>query len=299
MGELFPAGRSSITGSVYAVAVQAGASRSLSRYGRLARRAPRAWAAVALAAGLLALAPGARAERAASLSLIVNFTPAGAVSVTLPDGTPVGTTSGSPTVIPAGFYTLVLNGPGDCINLPLFELRGPGVNINDDMLGGEVEVHDLYATFLPNTTYTWHIDRNEAVVYSFRTSAVVSGTQSTGSGSTGSGSGSGTTPTSQDIVGSAIVPFRGTVTARVTAGGMLTLAYKGKRITSLRAGRYTVAVNDRSSSDSFVLQKVNHKPMSLTGPSFIGKRSTSVTLTAGKWLVLPHPGKTAYSIVVS
>ena len=281
----------------YAVGVLAGASRSLSRFGRLARGAPRASAAVVLAAGLLALAPAASGRPAANLSLIVNFTPAGAVTVTLPDGTPVGTTSGAPTVIPAGFYTLVLNGPGDCINLPLFELRGPGVNINDDMLGGEVEVHNLYATFLPNTTYTWHLDRNEAIVYTFRTSAVVSGT-APGTSTTGSQTGSNPTPTSQDIVGSAVAPFRGTLTAGVTAGGMLTLAYKGKSITTLKAGRYTVAVTDRSSSESFMLQKANREPVSLTGAAFIGKRSASVTLTAGKWLVMPHAGKTAYSIVV-
>src|SRR5438128_3676834 len=92
----------------------------------------------ALVAGLLALAPAAQARRADSLSLIVNFTPSGVVTVTLPGGASVGTTSGSPTVIPAGFYTVVLHGPGECINLPLFELKGPGVDIQDDMLGGEV-----------------------------------------------------------------------------------------------------------------------------------------------------------------
>src|SRR5262245_6217706 len=126
---------------------------------------------------LLSLAPVGQAQRAANLSLTVNFTAAGVVTVTLPDGTPVGSTSGAPTVIPAGFYSLNLAGPGECINLPLFQLSGPGVNIQDDMLGGEVEKNTLYATFLPNTTYTWHIDRSANVVHSFRTSSDVVGTQ--------------------------------------------------------------------------------------------------------------------------
>src|SRR5262249_56880281 len=90
----------------------------------------------------------------------------------------VGQPAGAPTPIPAGYYTLLFYGPGDCINLPLFELRGPGVNINDDMLGGETDVHTLYATFTPNATYTWHSDRNEATVYTFRASSDIVGTQS-------------------------------------------------------------------------------------------------------------------------
>ena len=125
-------------------------------------------AASAFLAGLLTLAPAAQSRTAASLSLVVSFTAEGVVSVSLPNGTPVGSTSGAPTVIPAGFYTIVLNGPGECINLPLLELKGPGVNIQDDMLGGETDTHNLYATFLPNTTYTWHIDRSQSIVHTFK-----------------------------------------------------------------------------------------------------------------------------------
>src|SRR5262245_19561459 len=82
------------------------------------------WPAAAFlcAAGFLLLpGPNGHAARTANLSLTVNFTAAGIVTVTLPDGTPVGSTSGAPTVIPAGFYSLNLSGPGECINLPLFK----------------------------------------------------------------------------------------------------------------------------------------------------------------------------------
>src|SRR5262245_60155275 len=65
-----------------------------------------------LAVGVL-LAPGAGARKDANLSLNVNYTAAGLVTVTLPDGTPVGSTSGAPTVIPAGYYSLNLSGPGE------------------------------------------------------------------------------------------------------------------------------------------------------------------------------------------
>jgi hypothetical protein len=267
--------------------------------GRVVPKALRLIATLGAVAGLLAAAPAAPGARRATLTLRVTFTAAGAITVTLPDGTPVGTTSGPPTVIPAGDYTLLFFGPGECINLPLFELRGTGVNINDDMLGGETDVHTLYATFLPNTTYTWHSDRNTALVYSFRASSDVVGTPSTSSTGSGTSSGSNAKPTSQDITGSAIAPFRGTLTAGVSAAGRLTLAFKGRSVSSLKAGRYTVAVSDKSSTNGLLLQKLRHSALSVTSTTFVGKRSLSVTLTPGKWLVLPRLGKPTYSIAVN
>jgi hypothetical protein len=266
--------------------------------GRVVPRALRLVVAVAAAAGLLAAAGPASGIRAADLSLRISFTESGVITVTLPSGAPVGTASGAPTVIPAGFYTLLFYGPGECINLPLFQLRGPGVNINDDMLGGETDVHTLYATFLPNATYTWRSDRNSATVFTFRASSDVVGTGSSTSTTSGSTSGSNVKPTSQDITGSAVAPFRGTLTGAVTAAGRLTIAFKGRSVTSLKAGRYTVAVSDKSSTNGFLLQKAK-RAVSVTGAMFVGKRSLTVTLTAGRWLVLPQLGKPTYSIVVS
>jgi hypothetical protein len=264
----------------------------------VSRKAARLVAAGAAVAALLASAPVAESHRAANLSLRITFAASGTITVTLPDGTPVGTTSGAPTMIPAGYYTLLFYGPGECINLPLFELRGPGVNINDDMLGGETDVHTLYATFLPNATYTWNSDRNASTLYAFRASSDVVGTPtSTTSSSTGT-SGSHAKPTSEDLVGSAILPFRGTLNGAVSAAGRLTVAFKGKSVTRLKPGRYTVAVVDRSSTDGFVLEKAKHAPIGITGGTFLGKRSRSVTLSAGTWLVMPRAGKATYSIVV-
>jgi hypothetical protein len=185
-----------------------------------------------------------------------------------------------------------MNGPGECINLPLFELKGPGVDIQDDMLGGETDTHALYANFLPNSTYTWHIDRNQSVVYTFKASTdSVGGAVPTGSGSSSTSSGKSPKPTSQDITGSGVLPFRGTLTGGVSAAGTLTLAYKGKSVTSLKAGKYTIAVIDKSSSNGFMVEKVNHA-------AFVGKHASAVQLTAGRWLFIPRAGKTAYSIAV-
>jgi hypothetical protein len=263
------------------------------------RRALGTIASTALVLALLALVPVAHARPAAAApSLVVTFSPAGAVTVTLPDGTPVGTTAGLPTAIPAGYYTLVLNGPGNCINLPLFELRGPGVNINDDMLGGETDTHQLYVDFQPGATYTWHLDRSENVVYTFRTTTAVVGTPTGSTGTNASGSTS-LKPTSQDITGSEIVPFRGKLSIAVGANGRLALAYKGKPVRALRAGRYSIAAVDRSPSSGLLLAKLSHAAVTVTGKAFVGKRTTSVVLTTGKWLFMPRAGQAAFSIPVS
>jgi hypothetical protein len=103
----------------------------------------------------------------------------------------------------------------------------------------------------------------------------------------------------QDVVGSARVPFRGRLTSAVTAAGRLTLAYEGKSVTKLKAGRYTIAVTDRSSSNGLMLKKKGGAVLRVSGMAFVGKRSASVRLTAGHWFVMPRVGKRTYSVVVN
>jgi hypothetical protein len=254
------------------------------------------WALRLLVSALVAgaLVTPAEARSGATPTIVVSFTVSGVVTVTL-NGSPVGTTSGPPTVIAGGYYSVLLNGPGDCINLPLFELTGPGVNIQDDMLGGEVDTHSLPTYFVPNSTYTWHIDRSQATVYTFRTSSDVVGS-ATGAGSSSTSSKSGGKATSEDVVGSAIAPLRGTLSGVVTAAGRLSIAYKGKAVKSLKAGRYTITVVDRSSSNGFVV-KGKHTT-SVTGMAFIGKRSVTLSLTAGRWSFGPSAAKSTYTVSV-
>ena len=246
----------------------------------------------ALLAGVLA-APAVAARRATAPTIVVNFSVSGVVTVTL-NGSQVGTTSGQPTVIPGGYYSVLLNGPGECINLPLFELSGPGVNIQDDMLGGEVDTHSLPTYFAPNATYTWHIDRSQSIVYTFRTSSDVVGSPATATPSSKKSSGKAT---SNDVVGSGLLPMRGTLTGVVTAAGQLTVAYKGHHVTSLKAGRYTLTVLDLSKRSGFVV-KGKHGA-SVTGAAFVGKRSMSLSLTSGRWSFGPSAAKSSLTVSVS
>ncbi len=241
----------------------------------------------ALVAALVgALAPVAQARPATNLTLSVAFFADGTINVTLPDGTPVGTTTGAPTVIPAGAYTVVMSGPGGCVILPLFTLKGPGANIVSDMNGGEVDASTYNAYFAPNSTFTWRADRGvAAVTHTFVTSTTVVGSAGAAGGS--SGTTSVAKPTSEDIVGSDVVPFRGTLTAVLSPAGRLSVSFQGQNVASLRAGQYRVAVTDESSRSGLTLEKGAARPLKLTAAAFVGKHTATLRLTAGRWSFQP------------
>jgi hypothetical protein len=263
------------------------------------RRGVKLVLAAAVAAALFAVAPGAQGRSTANLYLYVYFGYDRGVTVKLPDGTPVGVTSGSPTVIPAGFYSVVFVQPG-CVQVPTFEMQGPGVSLAENLSGGEDTTQTDPAILQPNSTYTWRNDANASTVYTFATNSQVLGTQPANpnvplptSGPPNKSSGN------SDVVGSALVPFRGTLVAGVSAAGKLTLHLGGKSVSALQAGRYTVTVTDRSRTSGFILGKPSHGTMTLTGAAFTGKRSRSVDLTAGGWKVMLRPGKPALAVHVT
>jgi len=261
------------------------------------RRALLVTAAVAVA-GLLAISPAAIGRSSANPTIRVQFSLSGTIAVTGPTGAPLGSSSGSPTVIPAGYYTVLLLGPGGCAVIPYFELRGPGENIASNLTEGELDNDSVNAFLQPNSTYTWRNRDVPGNVFTFMTSSEVQGTAPPVAGPKGNESANHTTVKSTDFVGSQILPVRGTITAAVSNAGRLSLAYKGKSIGRLNAGRYTIAVTDKSSTSGFMLQKVSHKATSVTTPRFVGKKSAKVELTPGKWVFTPIGGKQAYTIAV-
>jgi hypothetical protein len=255
-------------------------------------------AATGVAAALLSVSPAALGRSAANPTIRVQFSLNGTIAVTGPTGAPLGTTSGSPTVIPAGYYTVLLLGPGGCAVIPYFELRGPGENIANNLTEGELDNDSVNAFFQPNSTYTWRNRDVPGSVFTFVTSSEVQGTAPPVSGPKGNQAPNHTTVKSTDFVGSDILPFRGTLTAAVNSAGRLSLAYKGKSIGRLNAGRYTIAVTDRSTTSGFTLQKGKRAPLNITGRTFVGKHSAKVDLTPGKWVFTPISGKQAYTISV-
>ena len=57
----------------------------------------------------------------------------------------------------------------------------------------------------------------------------------------------------------------------------------GKAVSSLRAGRYSISVDDRAPHTGFQLEPPKGRTVTVTGPSFVGKRRMTVTLSPGRW----------------
>jgi hypothetical protein len=159
-------------------------------------------------------------------------------------------------------------------------------------------------TLLPNSVYSFADDRNPAagrVVFS--TSGP--GTEAAASNSSSSSASSGGKTISQgtvkntDAVGSNVGAFRGTLTGGVSTTGKLTLTFNGKKVSSLKAGRYTVRVLDETASSAFTLQRMGKAAVTVSGKSFVGKRTLSLTLRTGQWFYYPSSGAKSYFIVVA
>jgi hypothetical protein len=263
---------------------------------RLHLSAARVFALGALAAGLLILAPAAQGRTAAALTVNVTFFTNGSMTVTLPDGTPVGAPSGTPTVIPAGYYTMVLTGPGGCTVLPHFDMQGPGMHVHDNMTEGEVANSSFGVYFQPSATYVWTDEAVPGVVNTFKTSSDIQGT-APNQPATGFQAGKHGTAQSTNPLGSVQLKFRGTLSAAVSSTGKLTLLFKGKSVSSLTAGKYTIVVTDQSNKNGFAFRKIK-RTVTVTGVAFVGKHTGKVSLSAGKWVFTPGVGSKTYALAV-
>jgi hypothetical protein len=265
---------------------------------------------VLLAAGAAGLVAGAASgsHAAVSTTIYAGFDADGNIRMAFADGSMIGTPTPPGTVVPAGTYTIQLNNNGldDAGGQHVFHLLGPGVNLSAG--------NNLYATltwtatFQPSSTYVYQDDLNPTTIRE------VFGTPGSGAGTATAGSSSSVTtptsssttkpktakPTSSDIVGSQVAPFRGTLTGTVDAAGKLALTLKGKSVSTLKSGRYTVTVTDHSSKSGFTVQEVRKGATTVTGVPFVGKHSVTLTLKPGQWFFYAtFVGKKNYFIVIA
>ena len=158
-----------------------------------------------------ALLAASRAVGATALTLDVTFSANNTIAVTLPDGTAVGTAGGAPNAIPAGYYTVVITGPmGLPSGLPYFHLSGPAVDLLSNLNEGGLETDTEHVTLQPSSLYTWTDDALPGIAYRFTTTADIQGAAPGAAVSPKSGK----PAASQDIVGSDVVPARGTLDRR-------------------------------------------------------------------------------------
>ena len=238
--------------------------------------------------GLAGASRGSAATAVPSLTLNVNLS--GALEIVLGNGTRI---RGGAVVPPGPYLVLVASDVPDSRDLfHLFHLYGPSLNVESDLLPCE-NPRPLYTvTLKPSTTYIYEDSRHpELGQVVFTTSA--SGTSSDtagGASPTGAGGKSGGTSSNTSILASngAALPFRGTLAGTVGSVGAVTLTRNGKSVSSLKAGRYSVSVDDRTASAGFQLAPPKGEKVVVTGPSFVGEKRMTVTLSPGRWAFGPH-----------
>jgi len=257
-------------------------------------------ASIALLAAALVLGIGVQSAGAvpvAPFELWIVFHENHTITMAFDDGTPVGTPSGAGAAIAPGSYTLHFE---DSVGVegPDFDLRGPGVSLQEDLFFGESPSATHRVTFLPSSTYTWRNVEQPSTIFSFSTSSGTVTQPTIGGGSSGSSSGgSSKTETSKDIVGSQRVAYRGTLSAGVDSAGKLSLKYLGKPVGSLKSGSYKVSVVDETSKAAFFLQRRNSAATRVSTQPFVGRRSLTLTLKAGQWSFYSTPARRTFFIV--
>jgi hypothetical protein len=247
--------------------------------------------AVVLAAALLSLLGASGARPAAILPTIyVNYTMDCTFSIVDDTGKPV--TSVAPgqyqidvrTPVPFGTIPKNFSDMTACKGMPQFQLTGPGVNIATTLTAG-CESDEAYPAVLqPNATYVATDGNQPSVARGTFTTLASGSAQTITSPYTSSHFGKGTPNSS--IVGSGLTA-KGTLMAVVAPSGAVTLTQGGKAVKKLAPGRYTFSISDKSAKSSFgLLGPKTQATKHLTTAPFVGRKTATVNLTAGRWTFL-------------
>ena len=80
--------------------------------------------------------------------------------------------------------------------------------------------------------------------------------------------------------------------------GQQTLKLAGKTATTLRAGRYRVVVDDRSTKAGLVVGQASKHPIALSGAPAVGKTTHTLTFASGRWFLQSSSGgaKTYFTV---
>jgi hypothetical protein len=257
---------------------------------------------LALVVGVAAFALGALGARAAGPpALYVTYDANGNLSVSVADGVPLGS---SATIAPGPYWVTFDDEFSSERIVHKWHLTGPGVDIST--MGADLNCDSSIEQYLgvlqPNSTYTIQDDLHSAVrPVVFRTAAAGAGASGQAGASPAAHPGSNVH--NSDIAGSGVPAYRGALVASVSAAGTLSLDRNGKPVRSgaLKAGRYTIALADRSARVGFRLARVDppKRTLVLTSAAFVGKRSVTVQLDAGGWAFLSRSGSPTRSFVVA
>jgi hypothetical protein len=260
--------------------------------------------------GLVFALLGAQSARADDPTIYVHYTMNCTFTIVGDNGAPI-------TVIPPGRYQVLvtspipfgeidLSGAADpnlaCGHSLSFRLTGPGVSLHTTLEDGDGTGEQFQAMFQVGS-YVAQEDRRptlRTVITVASGAASTALTPSGGSGTTQSG-GSGTPTQSQPSKTTPVstAGLRGTLNGNVSTSGKLTLLFKGKKVSSLKAGRYKVTVLDETGRTGFLIQRLGKHAVKVTGPAFLGRHTVTLTLNAGQWFFYSSPGKKSYFVVTT
>ena len=229
-------------------------------------------------------------QAAVSQKLYAWFDVDGGLQFRYADSSNVGST------IPPGTYTINLNSNGadDYAVDHIFHLSGPGIDFKATNTNTQAT---FSVTFQSGATYVIQDDLDPKIRQTIV--ATTAGGTSTSATTTTTPSSTAKTPkpTSSDIVGSGIVPFRGRLAATVNPAGKLALTIKGKAVSTLKAGLYTFTVVDKSTKSAFAVERLKASAITLTGVGYTGTHVKTINLKAGQWWFFSPPGAKHYFIV--
>jgi hypothetical protein len=280
------------------------------RWMKWAGRSTRHRFALPAVLGVIALiAQPATGARADTPQLNAKFNANLTFSMSTQDGAPLGSPSPPGRTIPAGYYAVNVDDTAE-IGYMTFLLQGPGVSLRTTNDEGASASLTYYVTLQPGSTYSFGdaVNPNLPLEY-FSTSGAVGSTQ--GSATTSSPSGGQTQSNTDSPVGKTAAKtktvtgasttssvFRGDLQATVSKTGHVTFKLNGKPVTSLTYGRYKVTVADGSPKNGFIVQEAGLDPVTVSGVSYVGKRSATVQFSVGQWLYYPTViGKKTYFLV--
>ena len=229
-------------------------------------------------------------QAAVSQTIYAWFDVDGNLNVRYLDNSSIGST------IPPGTYQFVLNNntADDYAVDHKFHIFGPGVNYTPP--SGAVQT-SFSVTFQAGSSYTIQDDLDPADHRLTVLATTAAGSSTTGGGSTSTTPSGSTKPTSSDIVGSEIAPFRGALDAIVFGNGHLSLTRLGKVVSKLKAGRYTFFVDDESKLRGFSVQQLHKPAVTITTATFKGTHDVTISLKPGTWFFF-SPGVAKKPFVV-
>jgi hypothetical protein len=237
--------------------------------------------------GVLTLAGsfGVQEPAAAPPPMTLNVNVNGGLEVVLGNGTRLRTAGAPGAVIPPGPYLVIVASdvPDTQDVYHMFHLFGPGVNVSSELLPCENPAPVLAVTLQPSSTYTYEDSRHADITHVvFSTSAGGSSADTAGAAwhpSTAKATGS---VANSSVVGSDTV--RGTLLGAITAAGRPTLRLNGKGVSSLKSGRYKLTIEDKTAKVGFTIARQHTPAVTVTSASFVGRRTVTLTLRAGRWL---------------